>query len=470
MSPFVSLRFLQTQSDSRLLSLAGKGHERAFEALVHRYRRQLLAHCRRLLGSEVRAEDALQQALMQAWLALQQDTDVRDARAWLHRIVHNASLNALRGATETTALEDWSEPTGAGDADLDRRLAVREALAGVASLPMLQREALLRTAVDGHSHQEVASALGLSDGAVRGLIYRARATLRSAVTAVTPPPVTAWAASAARPSAPIAQRLAELSAGGGSAGAAAVLLKGGAAAVTAGALVAGVAAPVAHLGRHSRPPAAPSAAGARAVGLGGAAEASAAATAADAAAPAARSAWDAGSRGLGERNGGRSGGRQTAPGELSRGAGGRGPRLGEHAGAGGSDGSGGRGGALSGGSDHSSLGGGSTEGGLGGSRDGGSATGGSTGSVSNTRDGSSSTSGSGGADSGQLSATTTSGGTDSGSGTGTGSATTATSGSDGGDGGVSTTATSSSNSSDGGSSSSTSGSTGTTTTSDSALH
>ena len=42
----------------------------------------------------------------------------------------------------------------------------------------LQREVMVGTAVDGMSHEELASALGLSSGAVRGLIYRARATLR----------------------------------------------------------------------------------------------------------------------------------------------------------------------------------------------------------------------------------------------------------------------------------------------------
>lgn len=247
MSPFVSVRFLQTQSDSRLLTLAARGYERAFEALVHRYRRPLLAHCRRLLASDARAEDALQQGLMQAWLALQQGTEVREARPWLYRIVHNASLNLVRANSDTAVLEEWTAGAVASEPDVERRLAVREALASVAALPELQREALLRTAVDGHSHEQVASALGLTDGAVRGLVYRARATLRSAVTALTPPPVANWIATAARPSAPFAQRMAELAGGGGTAGVAAVVLKGGAAVVTAGAVVAGVAAPVVHL-------------------------------------------------------------------------------------------------------------------------------------------------------------------------------------------------------------------------------
>jgi RNA polymerase sigma factor (sigma-70 family) len=243
MSPSVSVHFLQTQSDARLLALARRGHERAFEALVNRYRKPLLAYCRRMLLPSARAEDALQQALLQAWMALRDGTEVRDARAWLFQITHNAALNTLRRSRyDYVELNESLVGAEAPESDLDRRIAVREALAGLAALPELQREALLRTAVEGRSHHEVAAALGLTDGAVRGLIYRARATLRAAATALTPTPFVTWAAAAGEHSAPLAQRLSEVAAGGGTAGVIGVLVKGGAAAVTAGALVAGVSA------------------------------------------------------------------------------------------------------------------------------------------------------------------------------------------------------------------------------------
>ena len=243
MSPSVSVHFLQTQSDVRLLALARRGHGRAFEALVRRYRKQLLDHCRRLLLPEGRAEDALQQALLQAWMALERGDEVRDVRSWLFRIAHNASLNALqRSRYDYAELSDSLIGAHAPEADLDRRIAVREALAGLAALPPQQRDALLRTAVDGHSHEQVAAAMGLSEGAVRGLVYRARATLRAAASALTPPPLVAWAASAGEHGVPLAQRLTEASAAGGGAGVMAVIFKGGAVAVTAGALAVGVSA------------------------------------------------------------------------------------------------------------------------------------------------------------------------------------------------------------------------------------
>lgn len=243
MSPSVSIRLLSTQSDARLLELAQAGHERAFEALVRRYRRPLLAHCRRLLLSDERAEDALQQALLQAWLALRSGTEVANAKSWLHRIVHNAALNALRvSGYDYCKLSESLSGSDAPQADLDRRIAVREALAGLAALPEMQREALLRTAVEGDSHQQVARDLGLSEPALRGLVYRARTSLRAAVGALMPPPLLNWALSSGARGTTIAERIGELGLGGGSAGVAGMLVKGGAVAVTAGALAGGIGA------------------------------------------------------------------------------------------------------------------------------------------------------------------------------------------------------------------------------------
>jgi RNA polymerase sigma factor (sigma-70 family) len=244
-SPAFSLRALSRQSDARLFELARQGNERAFEALVQRHQRDLLAYARRLVGSTSRAEDAFQQSLLAAWLALQRGYEVRDGRRWLYRIVHNVSLNSLREGGLRAAVElSEALPAGEGaDMDAERRLRVREALAGLAELPPLQREALLRTAVQGRSRDEVAVELGLSAGAVRGLAYRARTALRATMTALLPTPFGAWAAALGRGAGadgPLA-RLGEVAGGGGSAGLAAVLLKGGAAALTASAVVAGVA-------------------------------------------------------------------------------------------------------------------------------------------------------------------------------------------------------------------------------------
>src|SRR3954447_10246351 len=232
---------LRTQSDERLVALARAGHERAFEAIVERYRAALLRASRRYLP-EARAEDALQQAFISAWGALQRGDEIRDLRAWLYRIVHNTALNQLRVAGYDYAeLEDSLRGTDAPQEEMERRAVVRQTLTGLAALPDRQREALLRIAVEGRSQDEVARELGVSEGAVRQLVHRARMTLRAATTAVIPWPVAEWAAAAGSGAAaggPSAERIAELIAAGG---ASAVFAKAGAVAVLATTAVAGPA-------------------------------------------------------------------------------------------------------------------------------------------------------------------------------------------------------------------------------------
>jgi RNA polymerase sigma factor (sigma-70 family) len=256
MSPRISIRLLAGQSDERLLRLVGEGHERAFEALVRRYRHPLLRYCRRMRLSEARAEDVLQQALLQAWLALTRGAEVRDLRPWLFRIVHNTAVNAMRGNSEShSELTDELYATtagAAGESELDRRIAFREALTEVAALPQMQRQAIFLTAVDGQSHDEVASSLGITHGALRGLLYRARATLRSAAAALTPAQLIEWASGGGGGAAtPTAERLGEISAGGGGIGITALLVKGAVVAATAGALAGSTGVVSHHHGSRS---------------------------------------------------------------------------------------------------------------------------------------------------------------------------------------------------------------------------
>lgn len=259
MSPLaLSLRFLQTQSDEQLAALARAGHERAFEALVRRYRRPLLAYCRRIGSAQTNPEDTLQQGLLQAWSAIRTGVEVREPRAWLYRIVHNVSIsNHRRPVLVPVEMRDAAGANGA-DFEAEQRMAARDALAGLAALPDLQREVMVGTAVDGMSHEELASALGLSSGAVRGLIYRARATLRAAAAAITPGPLISWALrSGSGPGSGFYEALA----GGGTAGIGGILVKGGAIAATAGAIATATGISTSHKAVHH--PATPAAAAAR---------------------------------------------------------------------------------------------------------------------------------------------------------------------------------------------------------------
>jgi RNA polymerase sigma factor (sigma-70 family) len=243
-------RLLATQSDERLVDLLRAGSEPAFEAIVARYRGQLLRYCSALLGRE-RAEDAVQQTFVKAYDAMHRDDRSLLLKPWLYRIAHNTAHNALRD----NALRDepLGEADGVGDRPelvVERRERLRAVLASVQELPPRQRDALVLRELEGRSYEEIAAALGVGGGAVRQLLNRARATLRTAATAITPVGLLLrlpTAGSGAGES--VAARVAEMT---GAAGAGAVVSKVAATALVTGAVAGGAA--VAPLGESDGPP------------------------------------------------------------------------------------------------------------------------------------------------------------------------------------------------------------------------
>ena len=88
---------------------------------MHRHRRPLLRYCRRLVVAPEPAEDVLQQGLLQAWVALAGETEVRDPRAWLYRIVHNAAISSLRrNGTDHVELIDALPGASGSDENFER--------------------------------------------------------------------------------------------------------------------------------------------------------------------------------------------------------------------------------------------------------------------------------------------------------------------------------------------------------------
>lgn len=229
---------LRSQSDERLIDLVRAGNDAAFEAIVARYRRPLLRHCARMLSAE-RAEDVIQQAFLRALRAMRADERPLDLRPWLYTIAHNAALNALRDRTvPSDTLEEEIDGVERPEQAFEHREGLREVVAAVGALPERQRDALVLRELEGRSYEEIAVKLGVSDGAVRQLLNRARNTLRAGVTAVTPYGLLAGIPAGAET--PLVGRIAELTAAGAGAGASAVKLT--ATALVTGAVVGGVAA------------------------------------------------------------------------------------------------------------------------------------------------------------------------------------------------------------------------------------
>jgi RNA polymerase sigma factor (sigma-70 family) len=232
-------RLLATQSDERLVDLSRAGSEPAFEAIVSRYRAALLRYCSALLGRE-RAEDAVQQTFVKAYDAMHRDERPLLLKPWLYRIAHNTAHNALRDhALRHEELDEEGATSERPELELERRERLRSVLASVQDLPPRQRDALVLRELEGRSYEEIAAALGVGGGAVRQLLNRARTTLRTAATAVTPVGLLLRLPTAGLGGGEsVAARAAELT---GAAGAGAVASKLAATALVTGAVVGGAA-------------------------------------------------------------------------------------------------------------------------------------------------------------------------------------------------------------------------------------
>jgi RNA polymerase sigma factor (sigma-70 family) len=225
---------LRSQSDERLVKLATGGHERAFAVIVERYRPELSVLARRL-SPDGKAEDIVQQAFLSAFAALRSGADVRHLRGWLYRIVRNA---AARSQAPLCMPLDGATASGESVEDVvQRRVLAKNALAELARLPERQRQAIVGTALDGRGRAEVATSMGVSEGAVRQLVHRARARIRTTVAALAPWPLVRWL-TAARPGGGGAVNVA---AGVGAASSAGVALKLGIV-LASGVIATGVAA------------------------------------------------------------------------------------------------------------------------------------------------------------------------------------------------------------------------------------
>ena len=163
---------------THLTTQAIAGDSGAFGQLYERYARDMHRYALYALGSESLAQDAVQQAALQAWRSIHALRDPERFKPWLMRILCNTCKRQLRGKyadRETDSLEDRFHDLPSEDAPLGRALELRQALA---ALPEGEREIVLLSVLGGYDSREIGLALGMPAGTVRSKLSRALSKLR----------------------------------------------------------------------------------------------------------------------------------------------------------------------------------------------------------------------------------------------------------------------------------------------------
>lgn len=155
----------------------------AFTALVEDLRPRLHRYCARMVGSALDGEDVVQEALAKAALRFD-PVLVREPRAWMFRVAHNAALDFLRRrALERTLFSEADEEAGPVLQEAADPHAAAEATAAALStfmqLPLAQRSAVILADVLGHALQEIAQTLDTTVPAVKAALHRGRTRLRA---------------------------------------------------------------------------------------------------------------------------------------------------------------------------------------------------------------------------------------------------------------------------------------------------
>jgi RNA polymerase sigma-70 factor, ECF subfamily len=166
---------------------AAAGDRGAFERLYRQHVNRVFSLCVRMVADRGRAEELTQDVFVRAWDKLRLFRGESSFGTWLHRLTVNVVLNARKSdGRQKTRFEENDEETGmdAHAGVVGMPLAPGDLLdleEAVTKLPPGARRVFLLHDVEGYKHEEIAEMLGVTSGATKAQLHRARLLLREAL-------------------------------------------------------------------------------------------------------------------------------------------------------------------------------------------------------------------------------------------------------------------------------------------------
>ena len=181
------IRFSQTPTGESDATLAAAGDRRAFERLYRGNVARVYSVCARMVNDRARAEELTQDVFVRAWSKLHLFRGESSFSTWLHRMAVNVVLNARKSdGRRRSKFDETDEDLGLDSlpAKSSSMIGAGEMLdieAAIAKLPPGARNVFVLHDVEGFKHEEIAEQLGVTTGATKAQLHRARLLLRQSL-------------------------------------------------------------------------------------------------------------------------------------------------------------------------------------------------------------------------------------------------------------------------------------------------
>ena len=167
------------ETDAAIVRRAIDGDERAMRLLWNQHAPHVDAIVRRLAGDPDLAQDIAQEVWIQIFRALPSWRGDAKFSTWVHRVAVNRTLNALRRTRRVAAAETGIEQDSVSvEQDGERSMLAATIEEAANKLSPGARTVFLLHDVEGYTHEEIASELGITPGGSKSQLFKARAKLR----------------------------------------------------------------------------------------------------------------------------------------------------------------------------------------------------------------------------------------------------------------------------------------------------
>lgn len=169
------------------VALAAKGDRRAFERIYRTHVDRVFSICCRMVGDRAQAEELTQDVFVRCWDKLGTFRGQSAFSTWLHRLAVNVVLNdreaeGRRRSKHDDGIEDMDAISTADVRPLPVPGLSLDLEAAIAALPAGARKVFVLHDVEGYTHEEIGTMLGVTAGGCKAQLHRARMLLRRMLT------------------------------------------------------------------------------------------------------------------------------------------------------------------------------------------------------------------------------------------------------------------------------------------------